>query len=68
MSSYSLIPGYNTSWIPAALEPPPDVVNVEHGVDPRQIYCDHIFHPGKFQRNVISKALVVILIKELKKN
>lgn len=59
VSSYSLTP--NITWISAILESPPDrySVTVEHGMDPRQTYCSYIFHPGKFQRNVIAKALVV---------
>ncbi|KAH8416814.1 hypothetical protein KR222_005997, partial [Zaprionus bogoriensis] len=46
-------------WVTAALEPPPDryCLTVEHGVDPREAYCSYIFHPGRFDRNVITKAL-----------
>lgn len=63
ISSYFLTPGYCINWVPAALESPPDrySVTVEHGMDPRQTFCSYIFHPGKFQRSVIAKALVVKL-------
>lgn len=61
VSSYFLTPGYSINWVPAALESPPDrySVTVEHGMDPRHTFCSYIFHPGKFQRSVIAKALVV---------
>ncbi|XP_030561642.1 nuclear pore complex protein Nup160 homolog [Drosophila novamexicana] len=46
-------------WVSAALEPPPDryCLTIEQGVDPRETYCSYIFHPGRFDRNVIAKAL-----------
>nr|ACM79338.1 nucleoporin 160 kDa [Drosophila melanogaster] len=46
-------------WVSAALEPPPDryCLTMEQGVDPRETYCSYIFHPGRFDRNVIAKAL-----------
>lgn len=46
-------------WVSAALEPPPDryCLSMEQGVDPRETYCSYIFHPGRFDRNVIAKAL-----------
>lgn len=61
VSSFFLTPGYSINWVPAALESPPDrySVSVEHGMDPRHTFCSYIFHPGKFQRSVIAKALVV---------
>ncbi|XP_017110346.1 nuclear pore complex protein Nup160 homolog [Drosophila elegans] len=53
--------GSNNSikWVSAALEPPPDryCLTMEQGVDPRESYCSYIFHPGRFDRNVIAKAL-----------
>lgn len=51
----------DTNWISAALEPPPDRFNIslDRGIDPRQEYCSYIFHPGKFQKTVIAKALTV---------
>lgn len=61
VSSFSLTPGNGFNWITAALEPPPDQysIPVERGVDPREAFCSYIFHPGKFQRNVIAKALTI---------
>ncbi|KAH8335889.1 hypothetical protein KR074_001899 [Drosophila pseudoananassae] len=46
-------------WVSAALEPPPDrySLNLERGIDPRQAYCSYIFYPGRFDRNIIAKAL-----------
>ncbi|KAH8403080.1 hypothetical protein KR222_004297, partial [Zaprionus bogoriensis] len=46
-------------WVTAALEPPPDryCLTIEQSVDPREAYCSYIFHPGRFDRNVIAKAL-----------
>ncbi|KAM8717624.1 hypothetical protein ACLKA7_004338 [Drosophila subpalustris] len=46
-------------WVSAALEPPPDrcCLTIEHGVDPREAYTSYIFHPGRFDYNVIAKAL-----------
>lgn len=59
-SSFSLIPNNSSSWVSAGLEILPDrYVKVEEGLDPRQAYCSYIFHPGRFQRDVIDKALVV---------
>ncbi|EDW02941.1 nuclear pore complex protein Nup160 homolog [Drosophila grimshawi] len=49
----------NIHWVSAALEPPPDryCLTIEQGVDPREAHCSYIFHPGRFDRNVIAKAL-----------
>ncbi|XP_017855131.1 nuclear pore complex protein Nup160 homolog [Drosophila busckii] len=46
-------------WVSSALEPSPDrfCVTTEQGVDPKEAYCSYIFHPGRFDRNVIAKAL-----------
>ncbi|KAH8413093.1 hypothetical protein KR009_007873 [Drosophila setifemur] len=46
-------------WVSSALEPPPDryCLTMERGIDPREAYCSFIFHPGRFERNVIAKAL-----------
>lgn len=51
----------SVKWVSAALEPPPDryCLTIEQGVDPREAYCSYIFHPGRFDRNVIAKALYV---------
>lgn len=61
MSSYSLVVGVGSagSWVTAALEPLSEGVNLEPGTDPKDTYCTHIFYPGRFQRSVVSKALVV---------
>lgn len=61
ISSFSLKRGMGMNWISAAMEPPPDryCLGVEHGMDPREAYCSYIFHPGKFERSVIAKALFV---------
>lgn len=62
-SSYSLVPGVGgVNWIHAAFEPLTDGVQVDHGMDPKDTFCSHIFHPGRFQRDVIAKALVVSIL------
>uniref|UniRef100_A0A1B0B1N7 Uncharacterized protein n=1 Tax=Glossina palpalis gambiensis TaxID=67801 RepID=A0A1B0B1N7_9MUSC len=59
ISSYSLLHGSSMNWISAAMEAPPDryCLGIEHGMDPREAYCFYIFHPGKFEKSVIAKAL-----------
>lgn len=60
MSSFSLISNNATDWISAGLEILPErYVKVEQGIDPRQAFCSYIFYPGRFQREVIDKALIV---------
>ena len=64
VSNFMLAPAAKGSlqhWVSAAMEPPPDrcCVGNEQGMDPCEAYCSYIFHPGKFDRNVISKALLV---------
>ncbi|XP_017151418.1 nuclear pore complex protein Nup160 homolog isoform X1 [Drosophila miranda] len=46
-------------WVSSVLEPPPDryCLTTEQGIDPREAYCSYIFHPGRFDRTVITKAL-----------
>ncbi|SPP79478.1 nuclear pore complex protein Nup160 homolog [Drosophila guanche] len=46
-------------WVSSVLEPPPDryCLTMEQGIDPREAYCSYIFHPGRFDRTVIIKAL-----------
>ncbi|XP_041449734.1 nuclear pore complex protein Nup160 homolog [Drosophila obscura] len=46
-------------WVSSVLEPPPDryCLTMEQGIDPREAYCSYIFHPGRFDRTVITKAL-----------
>ncbi|EDW76015.1 uncharacterized protein Dwil_GK14894 [Drosophila willistoni] len=59
VSAYFLCADESIRWVSAALEPPPDryCLQIEQGVDPREAYCSFIFHPGRFDRNVIAKAL-----------
>ncbi|KNC28976.1 putative nuclear pore complex protein Nup160 [Lucilia cuprina] len=59
ISSFSLVRGMGINWVSAAMEPPPDryCLGIEQGMDPREAYCSYIFHPGKFERSVIAKAL-----------
>lgn len=61
ISSYSLVAGGGggMNWVNAPLEPASHAGQVEPTTDPKDVYCSHIFYPGKFQRNVIAKALVV---------
>ncbi|XP_002003887.4 nuclear pore complex protein Nup160 homolog [Drosophila mojavensis] len=53
----------SVKWVSAALEPPPDryCLTIEQGVDPREAYCSYIFHPGRFDINVIAKALYMFM-------
>lgn len=49
-------------WMPVTLEPLPDPeqpVDDSSDKDPRQIYMQYIFHPGRFPVHVIRKALSV---------
>ncbi|XP_019873892.2 nuclear pore complex protein Nup160 homolog isoform X2 [Aethina tumida] len=53
---------YETSnWTPVVLEPllDADSVTVNDEMDPRQIYLQHIFHPGRFPLHIINKALCI---------
>uniref|UniRef100_A0A1B0CGF9 Putative nuclear pore complex nup160 component n=1 Tax=Lutzomyia longipalpis TaxID=7200 RepID=A0A1B0CGF9_LUTLO len=62
VSSVSLVPGSGVNWISAALQPLPDrftAQQIEITKDPRQAYCSYIFQPGRFQKSVIAKALVM---------
>lgn len=58
-----------TKWIPVVLEALPDSTepsNVDGESDPRQVYLQYIFHPGRFPLHIISKALnVSIFINNL---
>jgi nuclear pore complex protein Nup160 len=50
----------SSHWIPVIIESIPDAgqpPNVDGETDPRQIYLQHIFHPGRFPLHIISKAL-----------
>lgn len=49
-------------WMPVTLEPLPDAeqpLEDSNDKDPRQIYMQYIFHPGRFPVHVIRKALSV---------
>lgn len=49
-------------WMPVTLESLPDAeqpVEETTDKDPRQIYMQYIFHPGRFPIHVIRKALSV---------
>lgn len=60
VSSFSLKPNNGSDWVSAGLEILPErFVKVEEGIDPRQAFCSYIFYPGRFQRDVIDKALIV---------
>lgn len=58
-------------WMPVCLEALPDAeqpVEDCNDKDPRQIYMQYIFHPGRFPVHVIRKALSVrpiFLLKDL---
>lgn len=58
VSSYSLVSNGGYNWSSAGLEILPER-KIEPGSDPRQAYCSYIFYPGRFQREVIDRALVV---------
>lgn len=58
VSSYSLVSNGGYNWSSAGLEILPER-KIEAGSDPRQAYCSYIFYPGRFQRDVIDRALVV---------
>lgn len=63
VSSFSLMPNNSSDWVTAGLENLPDHdIKVEPGMDPRQAYCTYIFYPGRFQRDVIDKALIVCIV------
>lgn len=47
-------------WQTAILEPIVEPVHaIDATADPKETFCSHIFHPGRFQRDVIAKALVM---------
>lgn len=52
--------GDGLCWQTAILEPIVEPVQaVEATADPKETFCAHIFHPGRFQRDVIAKALLM---------
>lgn len=58
VSSYSLVSNGGYNWSSAGLESLPER-KIEAISDPRQAYCSYIFYPGRFQREVIDRALIV---------
>lgn len=49
-------------WQNATLEQPfeqPSPIGLAHSADPKETYCASIFYPGRFQRDVIAKALLM---------
>ncbi|XP_017773941.1 PREDICTED: nuclear pore complex protein Nup160 homolog [Nicrophorus vespilloides] len=52
---------HKTSWIPVVLEPLPNPEELpsDETMDPKQCYLQHIFHPGRFPMQIISKALSI---------
>ncbi|KAG5881796.1 hypothetical protein JTB14_037092 [Gonioctena quinquepunctata] len=52
----------STNWAPVILDTMPDANQApanDGESDPRQVYLQHIFHPGKFPMHIISKALSI---------
>lgn len=60
VSSYSLDASGGYKWSSAGLECLAER-KIEPGSDPRHAFCSYIFYPGRFQRDVIDRALVVSL-------
>lgn len=58
VSSYSLASDGGFNWSTAGMESLPER-KIEPESDPRQAYCSYIFYPGRFQREVIDRALIV---------
>ncbi|RZC33085.1 nuclear pore complex protein Nup160 -like, partial [Asbolus verrucosus] len=57
---YSASAHSGTNWAPVVLESVPDASqppNIDGETDPRQVYLQHIFQPGRFPLHIISKAL-----------
>lgn len=60
VSSYALVSNGGCNWSTAGMETLPER-KIEPGNDPRLTYCAYIFYPGRFQREVIDRALTVSL-------
>lgn len=58
VSSYSFQCNDSCEWSSAGLETLPER-KIETGCDPRHSFCSYIFYPGRFQRDVIDRALKV---------
>lgn len=56
--SYAFESNGECKWSSAGLEALPER-KIESGCDPRHTYCSYIFYPGRFQRDVIDRALKV---------
>lgn len=56
--SYAIQSNSDCTWSSAGLETLPER-KIEPGCDPRHTYCSYIFYPGRFQRDVIDRALKV---------
>lgn len=58
---YSLSGTSDSFWLPIPLETADDKysLKLEKGTDLKHIYCNRIFHSGKFHNNVIAKTLSV---------
>lgn len=58
VSSYAFVSNGSCDWSTASLDTLQER-KIESGTDPRQAYCSYIFYPGRFQREVIDRALKV---------
>lgn len=61
VSSYAFQSNSSCAWSSAGLETLPER-KIEAACDPRHAYCSYIFYPGRFQRDVIDRALKVCAI------
>lgn len=59
--TYSLINEIDSCWLPIPLESMDDkyTAKLEKGTDLKLVYCNRIFHSGRFHNNVIAKTLSV---------
>ncbi|XP_055603788.1 nuclear pore complex protein Nup160 homolog [Uranotaenia lowii] len=57
--TYSICNESNNFWLPIPLEAIDDkyTAKLEKGTDLKHVYCNRIFHSGKFHNNVIAKTL-----------
>lgn len=67
---YSVVLSNNSNegsyWVPAVMEPQPDVnfVPDTNDLDPRHVYLQYIFEPGRFPLHIIIKALSVSIVNK----
>lgn len=61
ISTFPLNLNAMTNWVSTALEPYGNQLSLEMeaGMDPKQIYSNYIFHSGKFQTHTVFKALMM---------